>query len=299
MTGQVVRRHQHSQVHRNWLGDTCGGSRRGFRTVIFCEKNNTNLMALWTRNDGRFALAGERIQIWWKDTPVFYSILGSAKFLEVSLSAMLRGFAGDRWVVWSLPLQHFLSSSSAERWFEDLVAAELSQGCRWMQMDADGWKTYLPHEAVAAVSKDKTPIGEKCEIQLVWISVDLGFNWFEVQLMCDSTDLRFHGFEITDSIGLRFKWFGCQLISTVLKINWFEIQLLWDSTALKVNWFETPVLSGSSDLRFNCCESQVIWESSDLRLSCFEIQTVWLSNDLRSKWFAILLLWDSSDLVVN
>ena len=40
--------------------------------------------------------------------------------------------------------------------------------------------TYLPHEAVAEVSKDKEPIGrERAE-----------FNWFESQLMSDSNELR-------------------------------------------------------------------------------------------------------------
>ena len=41
--------------------------------------------------------------------------------------------------------------------------------------------TYLPHEAVAEVSKDKEPIGrERAE-----------FNWFESQLMSDSSEVRF------------------------------------------------------------------------------------------------------------
>ena len=41
--------------------------------------------------------------------------------------------------------------------------------------------TYLPHKAVAEVSKDKEPIGrERAE-----------FNWFESQLMSDSNEVRF------------------------------------------------------------------------------------------------------------
>ena len=41
--------------------------------------------------------------------------------------------------------------------------------------------TYLPHKAVAEVSKDKEPIGrERAE-----------FNWFESQLMSDSSEVRF------------------------------------------------------------------------------------------------------------
>ena len=41
--------------------------------------------------------------------------------------------------------------------------------------------TYLPHEAVAEVSKDKGPIGRRCA----------EFNWFESQLMSDSMEVRF------------------------------------------------------------------------------------------------------------
>ena len=40
--------------------------------------------------------------------------------------------------------------------------------------------TYLPHKAVAEVSKDREPIGRGC--------VEL--NWFESQLMSDSSELR-------------------------------------------------------------------------------------------------------------
>ena len=49
--------------------------------------------------------------------------------------------------------------------------------------------TYVPHKAVAEVSKDKEPIGRgRAE-----------FNWFDSQLMSDSSELR-------------VKWFGCHLI---------------------------------------------------------------------------------------
>ena len=41
--------------------------------------------------------------------------------------------------------------------------------------------TYLPHRAVAEVSKDKEPIGRECA----------EFNWFESQLMSDSIEVRF------------------------------------------------------------------------------------------------------------
>ena len=39
--------------------------------------------------------------------------------------------------------------------------------------------TYLPHKAVAEVSKDKEPIGRGC----------VEFKWFESQLMSDSSEL--------------------------------------------------------------------------------------------------------------
>ena len=41
--------------------------------------------------------------------------------------------------------------------------------------------TYLPHKAVAEVSKDKEPIGRE----------GAEFNWFESQLMSDSSEVRF------------------------------------------------------------------------------------------------------------
>ena len=44
-----------------------------------------------------------------------------------------------------------------------------------------GILTYLPHKAVAEVSKDKEPIGRECA----------EFNWFESQLMSDSNEVRF------------------------------------------------------------------------------------------------------------
>ena len=41
--------------------------------------------------------------------------------------------------------------------------------------------TYLPHKAVAEVSRDKEPIGRGC----------VEFKWFESQLMSDSSEVRF------------------------------------------------------------------------------------------------------------
>ena len=49
--------------------------------------------------------------------------------------------------------------------------------------------TYLPLEAVAEASKDKKPIGNGCEIELTWKSMDFRFKWFQFQLISDSIDL--------------------------------------------------------------------------------------------------------------
>ena len=123
--------------------------------------------------------------------------------------------------------------------------------------------TYLLHAAVAELSKAKEPVGRRCgiqvvrkstnsfQIQLIWNSIGLRLWWFEIQRIWDSNGLRHNCFEISDSIGLRFNWVGCQLISIVLKIKWFESQLLWDSAALNVNWFEIQMLWNPNDLRFN------------------------------------------------
>ena len=144
--------------------------------------------------------------------------------------------------------------------------------------------TYLPHKAVAEVSKDKEPIGRECA----------EFNWFESQLMSDSNELR-------------VKWFGCHLI---WDSNDFGCQLIWDSNDSVVNrcvlqmilvvcWFELPVMWLSIDLRFKWFGCQLIWDSSDLVVNRFEIQMSWLSIDLRFKWFGCQMIWGSSDLVVN
>ena len=155
--------------------------------------------------------------------------------------------------------------------------------------------TYLPHEAVAEVSKDKEPIGRGCA----------EFNWFESQLVSDSNELR-------------VKWFGCHLI---WDSNDFGCQLIWDSTDLVVNWFEIQVIRHcnwseiqvvwlSIDLRFKWfgCQSiwdsnelvvNWIWDSSDLDVKWCVIQMSWLSIDLRFKWFGCQMIWGSSDLVVN
>ena len=144
--------------------------------------------------------------------------------------------------------------------------------------------TYLPHKAVAEVSKDKEPIGRECA----------EFNWFESQLMSDSNELR-------------IKWFGCHLI---WDSNDFGCQLIWDSNDLVVHrcvlqmilvvcWFELQVMWLSIDLRSKWSGCQLIWDSNDLVVNRFEIQMSWLSIDLRFKWFGCEMIWGSSDLVVN
>ena len=60
-------------------------------------------------------------------------------------------------------------------------------------IEIDGYITYLPHKAVAEVSKDKEPIGRAC----------VEFKWFESQSVSDSKEY-----------------------SNDLVINWFDIQMI-------------------------------------------------------------------------
>ena len=168
--------------------------------------------------------------------------------------------------------------------------------------------TYLPHEAVAEVSKDKEPIGrERAE-----------FNWFESQLMSDSIEVRFKWFGLSSD--LKFKWFGCQSMcasndfgcllirtSSEVVVNWFEIQLIWLSIDSRFkSWF-------SIDLRFkwfgcqSMCDSidfvcQLTSDSSELVVNWSEIQMSWLSiliwdsSDLAVKWFEVQVSWLSTDV---
>ena len=144
--------------------------------------------------------------------------------------------------------------------------------------------TYLPHKAVAEVSKNKEPIGRECA----------EFNWFESQLMSDSNELRVKWF------GCHLIWdsndFGCQLIwdSIDLVVNWFEIQMIWLSIDLRFKWFGCQSVCASND--FGCL---LIWTSSDVVVNWFEIQLIWLSTDLRFKWVGCQLIWDSNDLDVK
>ena len=123
--------------------------------------------------------------------------------------------------------------------------------------------TYLPHKAVAEVSKDKEPIGRECA----------EFNWFENELMSDSSEVRFKWFWL--SIDLRFKWFGCQ---SMCASNDFGCLLIWTSSDVVVTWFEIQVIRLSIDVCFK-------W--------------FWLSVVLNFKWCGCQLIWGSSDLVVN
>ena len=133
--------------------------------------------------------------------------------------------------------------------------------------------TYLPHEAVAEVSKDKEPIGRGC----------VEFKWFESQLMSDSNELR-------------VKWFGCQMIwdSNEFVVSWFEVQVSWLWIDLSFKWFGCQLMRASND--FGCLLN---WTSSEVVVNWFEIQAIWLSIGLRFKWVGCQLIWDSKELVVN
>ena len=199
--------------------------------------------------------------------------------------------------------------------------------------------TYLPHKAVAEVSKDKEPIGREraefnwfeshlmsdsnelrvkwfgCHLiwdsndfgcQLIWDSIDLVVNWFEIPMTWLSVDVCFKWFWL--SVDLNFKWCGCQLIwdssdSVVtldFRFKWFGCQSIWNSNDLVVNRCVLQMI-----LVVCWVELQVMWLSTDLRFkwfgchTWFEIQMSWLSIDLRFKWFGCQMIWGSSDLVVN
>ena len=77
---------------------------------------------------------------------------------------------------------------------------------------------------------------------MIWLSIDLRFNWFGCQWIWDSNDLVVNRSEIQViwlSIDLRFKWVGCQLIwdSSDLDVKWFEVQVIWLSTDVWFKWF--------------------------------------------------------------
>ena len=126
--------------------------------------------------------------------------------------------------------------------------------CYWMNI------TYLPHKAVAEVSKDKEPIGRECA----------EFNWFESQLMSDSNELR-------------VKWFGCHLI---WNSNDFGCQLIWDSIDLVVNWFEIQMIWLSIDVCFKwfwlSVDLNFKWCGSKTKLFCetsFKIEALKIKNE--------------------
>ena len=126
----------------------------------------------------------------------------------------------------------------------------------WAELEV----TYLPHEAVAEVSKDKEPIGKGCA----------EWKWFESQLMSASNELK-------------FKWFGCQ---SMCASNDFGCLLIWTSDDAGVNWFEIQVIR-----HCNWSEIEVIWLSIDLRFK-------WVGRqlNLRFKWFGCQIIGGSSDL---
>ena len=157
--------------------------------------------------------------------------------------------------------------------------------------------TYLPHKAVAEVSKDKEPIGRgACGVQLIRKSIEIRLKWSEVQMIGLAIDnyvlqmiLVVCWFELQMmwvSIDLRFKWFGIEID---LRLMWFGCQPIWDSNELVVNW-----IWDSSDLDVKWLEVQVICLSTDVWFKWF-----WLSVDARFKWFRFRMLWDLSELVLN
>ena len=115
--------------------------------------------------------------------------------------------------------------------------------------------TYLPHKAVAEVSKDKEPIGKGCA----------ECKWFESQLMSASNELR-------------FKWFGCQ---SMCASNDFGCLLMWTSNDVAVNWFEIQVIR-----HCNWSEIEVIWLSIDLRFK-------WVGCQLNLRLPSKMKLWRS------
>ena len=168
--------------------------------------------------------------------------------------------------------------------------------------------TYLPHKAVAEVSRDKEPIGRGC----------VEFKWFESRLMSDSSEVRFKWFGLSSDLG--FKRFGCQStcvsndlgcllvwalsidacfkwfwLSVDLRFKWCGCQLIWDSSDSVVNSSKIQMIWMSIDLRFKWVGCQLIWDSSDLDVNRFEIQMSWLSIGLRFKWFGCQMIWGSND----
>ena len=103
------------------------------------------------------------------------------------------------------------------------------------------------------------------QIQVIWLSTVLRFEWFGCQLIWDSSDLV---------VDLRFKWFGCQLMRDS---NGLCCQYVWDSSD-----FGFQLISDSNE--WGCqliCDSNALWLSVGLR--CFEAQKRSFSARLPSK----------------
>ena len=101
------------------------------------------------------------------------------------------------------------------------------------------------------------------EIQVIWLSIDLRFNWFGCQLIWDWSDSVVNWSEIQViwlSIDLRFKWVSCQLIwdSSDLDVKWFVVQVIWLSTDVWFKWF---------------CQTKLFCETS------FKIEALKLKNE--------------------
>ena len=132
--------------------------------------------------------------------------------------------------------------------------------------------TYLPHKAVAEVSKDKEPIGRECA----------EFNWFESQLMSDSNELR-------------VKWFGCSktklFCNTSFRIEVLKTQyeaFLRDLLRKSSFMYQKPSISAKLPWKRTghmTSQIQMNWESNDLVVNRFGIHMIWLSIDVCFNWF--------------
>ena len=89
-------------------------------------------------------------------------------------------------------------------------------------------------------------------------SVDVRFKWIEIQMIWLSIDVWFEWFWL--SVDLRFKWVGCQL---VFRFSWVGWQMIWDSSDLDVKWFEVLVFWLSTDVWVKCfCQTKLFCETS-------------------------------------
>ena len=111
------------------------------------------------------------------------------------------------------------------------------------------------------------------EIQVIWLSIDLRFNWFGCQLIWDWSDSVVNWSEIQViwlSIDLRFKWVSCQLIwdSSDLDVKWFVVQVIWLSTDVWFKWF---------------CQTKLFCETS-FKIEALKLKNEVFLRDFLQKW---------------